>query len=89
MRPIGQFIWRRHKDSMSQDFQRDCNLDEAIRKAYLQINTFLSHERSDITNFPTMPQLTDIDITIDDRNNDDMVYYCNNIKKLVKYNIKN
>ena len=50
---------------MSQDFKRNCTLNESFRKAYIQINTFLSHERSDIKNFQTMPQLTEIDITSD------------------------
>ena len=64
-------IWEEFKDSMSQDLQRNYSLDEAHRKAYIEINTFLSHERSDLRNFPTMPQLTEIDIAADDQNNDE------------------
>ena len=66
-------LWEKLKDSMLQDFKINCNLDEAIRKAYLQIKTFLSNERSDIKNFQTGLQLTEIDITINDRNNDDIL----------------
>ena len=66
-------LWEEFKDSMSQDFQRNSTLDEALRKEYIEVNTFLLHERSDLRNFPTMPQLTEIHIAIDDEINDEVL----------------
>ncbi|XP_033219995.1 uncharacterized protein LOC117174756 [Belonocnema kinseyi] len=61
-------VRNKFKYAMSRDFQRNYNIQEAYIRSYIQINTYLSYERFDISRFPTMPQITEFrnDIEIHD-----------------------
>ncbi|XP_015116448.1 uncharacterized protein LOC107040743 [Diachasma alloeum] len=53
-------LWLKFKDAMSQDFQRDADVQTAERRAYAEINTFLTQEGSDLSRFPTMPTMEEM-----------------------------
>ncbi|XP_063994425.1 uncharacterized protein LOC135171800 [Diachasmimorpha longicaudata] len=53
-------LWLKFKDAMSQDFQRDADVQTAERRAYAEINTFLTQEGSDLSRFPTMPTMEEV-----------------------------
>ncbi|XP_044005535.1 uncharacterized protein LOC122850453 [Aphidius gifuensis] len=54
-------LWEDFKDALSQDYSRTMPLHQAHRTAYIKINTLLQNERSSLMNFPSMPQITEIE----------------------------
>lgn len=47
------------KDALSVDFSRKMRLDEAHRKAYIQINSLFCEERLSLAEFPSIPQINE------------------------------
>ncbi|XP_033229064.1 uncharacterized protein LOC117180683 [Belonocnema kinseyi] len=65
-----EVLWNNFKDSMSQNFHRNCTLMEAHQRAYIEINTYLLRERYDLSYLLKMPQINELNITIYDQTND-------------------
>jgi len=63
-------LWKKFKD-LSQDFYHNF-LSNYHSKAYHKINNFLSHNRSDIRDFPGMPSLNDYKMSDDNPNMDEI-----------------
>ncbi|XP_058808470.1 uncharacterized protein LOC131674040 [Phymastichus coffea] len=61
-------LWEAFKDSISEDFSRNNDLNTSYQEAYAEINNLLIKEGRSLVDFPTMNQNVIVDIL---KNNDD------------------
>uniref|UniRef100_A0AC35FIY8 DNA helicase n=1 Tax=Panagrolaimus sp. PS1159 TaxID=55785 RepID=A0AC35FIY8_9BILA len=54
-------LWEEFKEDMSDDFAKHMPLENAIKKAYREIERILEIENKSLSDFPTMPQTVEFD----------------------------
>ncbi|XP_043478216.1 uncharacterized protein LOC122508759 [Leptopilina heterotoma] len=58
-------LWEEFKVALSQDYSKTMSENLAQKKAYIQINTLLNAENSSLTYFPSMLQITETEVDIE------------------------
>ncbi|XP_058797566.1 uncharacterized protein LOC131667852 [Phymastichus coffea] len=64
-------LWETFKDSLSEDFSRNNDLDINYQMAYAEINNFLIKEGKSLADFPSMDQNVTVHIIVNNNNSDE------------------